>query len=94
MLQVVALLAVALAAGFFHYRVELLLEPVTEACGGPDAQARMQVAEQVMARAGALDDWQPLQLDSDGGMVLALLGRWRCAPALWLRERLRTANWR
>ncbi|MBR7559551.1 hypothetical protein KC218_23670, partial [Mycobacterium tuberculosis] len=74
MLQWVALLSVVLAAGFFHYRVELLLEPVTVACGGPDAQARLQVAEQVMARAGALDDWQPLGWIPWVGLVLALLG--------------------
>ena len=39
MLQWVALLSVVLAAGFFHYRVELLLEPVTVACGGGRAGA-------------------------------------------------------
>lgn len=94
MLQWVALLSVVLAAGFFHYRVELLLEPVTVACGGPDAQARLQVAEQVMARAGALDDWQPLGWIPWVGLVLALLGAMAvCASrALWLRDRLRTAN--
>lgn len=94
MLQVVALLSMALGAGFFHYRVDLLLEPVTAACGGPDAQARLQVAEQVMARAGALDDWQPLSWVPMAGMVLALLGALAVcgSRALWLRDRLRTAN--
>jgi len=38
MLQLVALLSVALASGFFHCRVDLLLEPITEACGGRRAQ--------------------------------------------------------
>lgn len=94
MLQLVALLSVALAAGFFHYRVDLLLEPINAACGGPDEQARLQVAEQVMARAGALDDWQPLSWIPVAGIVLALLGAMAvCASrALWLRDRLRTAN--
>ncbi|HEL5401813.1 TPA: hypothetical protein UOJ25_001928 [Stenotrophomonas maltophilia] len=94
MLQLVALLSVALAAGFFHYRVGLLLEPINAACGGPDEQARLQVAEQVMARACALDDWQPLGWIPMAGMVLALLGALAvCASrALWLRDQLRTAN--
>lgn len=94
MLQLVALLFVALAAGFFHYRVDLLLEPINAACGGPDEQARLQVAEQVMARAGALDDWQPLSWIPVAGIVLALLGAMAvCASrALWMRDRLRTAN--
>ncbi|WP_401738864.1 hypothetical protein [Stenotrophomonas pavanii] len=94
MLQLVALLSVALASGFFHCRVDLLLEPITEACGGPDAHARLQMAEQVMARAGALDDWQPLSWIPVAGIVLALLGAMAvCASrALWLRDRLRTAN--
>lgn len=93
-LQLVALLSVALAAGFFHYRVDLLLEPINAACGGPDEQARWQMAEQVMARAGALDDWQPLSWIPVAGIVLALLGAMAvCASrALWLRDRLRTAN--
>ncbi|MBH1530429.1 hypothetical protein I5T99_15305 [Stenotrophomonas maltophilia] len=94
MLQLVALLSVALAAGFFHYRVDLLLEPINAACGGPDEQARLEMAEQVMARAGALDDWQPLSWIPVAGIVLALLGATAvCASrALWLRDRLRTAN--
>jgi len=73
-LQVVALLAVGLAAGFFHYRVGLLLEPVDDACGGPDAAARIQVAEQLLARSTALAPWQPLQWIPMAGVVLALLG--------------------
>ncbi|WP_188239194.1 hypothetical protein [Stenotrophomonas maltophilia] len=94
MLQLVALLSVALASGFFHCRVDLLLEPITAACGGPDEQARLQMAEQVMARAGALDDWQPLSWIPLAGIVLALLGAMAvCASrALWLRDGLRTAN--
>ncbi|TGW19389.1 hypothetical protein E4417_09410 [Stenotrophomonas maltophilia] len=94
MLQLVALLSVALAAGFFHYRVDLLLEPINAACGGPDEQARLEMAEQVMARAGALDDWQPLSWIPVAGIVLALLGATAvCASrALWLRDRLRAAN--
>ncbi len=94
MLQLVALLSVALASGFFHCRVDLLLEPITAACGGPDEQARLQMAKQVMARAGALDDWQPLSWIPLAGIVLALLGAMAvCASrALWLRDGLRTAN--
>ncbi|WP_181358224.1 hypothetical protein [Stenotrophomonas maltophilia] len=94
-LQVVALLAVALAAGFFHYRVGLLLEPVDEACGGPDPAARMQVAEQLLARSTALAPWQPLQWIPMAGVVLALLGA--MSISLYrlgrLPGRLRRANW-
>lgn len=68
------LLALGLAAGFFHYRVGLLLEPVDDACGGPDAAARIQVAEQLLARSTALAPWQPLQWIPMAGVVLALLG--------------------
>ncbi|WP_414488817.1 hypothetical protein [Stenotrophomonas maltophilia] len=94
-LQVVALLAVALAAGFFHTRVGLLLEPVDEACGGPDAAARMQVAEQLMARSTALAPWQPLQWVPMAGVVLALLGAMSISIYRLgrLSERLRWANW-
>src|SRR2546427_66739 len=94
-LQVVALLAVALAAGFFHTRVGLLLEPVDEACGGPDSAARMQVAEQLMARSTALAPWQPLQWVPTAGVVLALLGAMSISIYRLgrLSERLRWANW-
>lgn len=95
LLQWVALLAVGLAAGHFHYRVGLLLEPVTAACGGADPAARMQVAEQLMARANALDDWQPLHWIPVAGVALALLGAMAiCMHRLrWLDGRLRAACW-
>ncbi|MBH1432521.1 hypothetical protein I5U42_14555 [Stenotrophomonas maltophilia] len=73
-LQLVALLAVALAIGFFHYRVDMLLEPVGEACGGSDPAARLHVAEQLMARSNALQDWYPLHLIPLAGVTLSLLG--------------------
>lgn len=94
-LQVVALLAVALAAGFFHYRVGLLLEPVDDACGGPDPVARMQVAEQLLARSTALAPWQPLQWIPMAGVALALLGAMSISVYRLgrLSERLRRANW-
>ncbi len=94
-LQVVALLAVALAVGFFHYRVGLLLEPVDDACGGPDPVARMQVAEQLLARSTALAPWQPLQWIPMAGVVLALLGAMSISVYRLgrLSERLRRANW-
>ncbi len=74
LLQVVALLSVGLAAGYFHHRMDLLLEPLTLACGGPDPTARMQVAEHLLARAGALDGWQPLCWLPMATLLLALLG--------------------
>ena len=74
LLQVLALLSVGLAAGHFHQRVALLLEPLSLACGGADPAARMLVAEQLLARAGALDDWQPLCWLQMATLVLALLG--------------------
>ncbi|HDS1581580.1 TPA: hypothetical protein QEL15_003696 [Stenotrophomonas maltophilia] len=94
-LQVVALLAVALAAGFFHYRVGLLLEPVDESCGGPDPAARLQVAEQLMARSTALAAWQPLQWIPMAGVVLALLGAMSISVYRLGRVSiaLRRANW-
>ncbi|HEL3781715.1 TPA: hypothetical protein UOA91_003642 [Stenotrophomonas maltophilia] len=95
MVQVVALLALGLAAGFFHYRVGLLLEPVDDACGGPDPMARMQVAEQLMARSLALAPWQPLQWIPMAGLVLALLGAISISVYRLgrLSDRLRWANW-
>lgn len=94
-LQMVALLSVALAAGFFHYRVGLLLEPVDEACGGPDPAARLQVAEQLMARSTALAAWQPLQWIPMAGVVLALLGAMSISVYRLGRVSmaLRRANW-
>ncbi|MEG0184750.1 MAG: hypothetical protein RR704_14995 [Stenotrophomonas sp.] len=74
LLQLVALLSVGLAAGYFHQRVGLLLEPMTLACGGADPAARLYVAEHLLARAGALDDWQPLCWLSMATLMLALLG--------------------
>ena len=94
-LQVVALLSMALTAGFFHYRVDLLLEPVDETCGGPDPVARMQVAEQLMARSLALEPWQPLHWIPLAGVTLAMLGA--MSISLYrlgrLPGRLRVANW-
>lgn len=93
-LQWVALLAVALAAGFFRYRVDLLLEPVEQACGGPDPVARMQVAEQLMSRSEALQAWLPFEWVPMAGVVLALLGAMSMGAyrAGRLQGRLRVAN--
>ena len=74
LLQLVALLSLGLEAGYFHSRVDLLLSPVADGCGGPDPVARLRVAEQLLARAGALDDWQPLRWIPMAGTMLALLG--------------------
>ncbi|HDS1559170.1 hypothetical protein JAK58_08125 [Stenotrophomonas maltophilia] len=87
LLQVVAVLGLGLAAGYFHHRVDLLLEPVTAACGGPDPAARLRMAEVLMARAGALDDWQPLRWLPVAGMVLALLGAMAICVHWWHRVR-------
>lgn len=94
-LQILVVLAVAMAVGFFHYRVDLLLEPVGEACGGPDPVARMQVAEQLMARSNALQGWYPLHLIPVVGVGLALLGAMAiCAYRLRRASgRLRQASW-
>lgn len=91
LLQLLALLALGLEAGYFHHRVALLLEPLSTACGGADPVARLQVAEQLMARAEALDDWQPLRWIPLMGIVLALLG----AMTLCTRRALRMPQrWR
>ncbi|HGM6731560.1 TPA: hypothetical protein ACKQBZ_002657 [Stenotrophomonas maltophilia] len=74
LLQLVALLSLGLGAGYFHSRVDLLLVPVVDGCGGPDPVARLRVAEQLLARAEALDDWQPLRWIPLVGTLLALLG--------------------
>ena len=74
LLQLVALLSLGLGAGYFHSRVDLLLVPVVDGCGGPDPVARLRVAEQLLARAEALDDWQPLRWIPLFGTLLALLG--------------------
>lgn len=74
LLQVVALLSVGMAAGYFHHRMDLLLEPLTLACSGADPAARMQVAEHLLARADALDGWQPLCWLPMATLMLALLG--------------------
>lgn len=77
-LQGLALASVALAAGFFHHRMHLLLEPIAVpvlmACGCGDAVARMQVAEDVLARANAFDGWQPLFWLVASALLLTLLG--------------------
>ncbi|HGM6068342.1 TPA: hypothetical protein ACKP39_002033 [Stenotrophomonas maltophilia] len=74
LLQLVALLSLGLGAGYFHSRVDLLLVPVVDGCGGPDPVARLRVAEHLLARAEALDDWQPLRWIPLVGTLLALLG--------------------
>ncbi|HFF3761319.1 hypothetical protein [Stenotrophomonas forensis] len=74
LLQLVALLSLGLGASCFHSRVDLLLVPVVDGCGGPDPVARLRVAEQLLARAEALDDWQPLRWIPLVGTLLALLG--------------------
>lgn len=95
LLQLLALSAVGLAAGYFHHRVELLLEPLTSACGGHDPVARMQVAEHLLARVEALDDWQPLIWVMGTAVLLALLGA-LLVCVHWLRRvdaRCRTSAW-
>jgi len=95
LLQVLALLSVGLAAGHFHQRVALLLEPLSLACGGADPAGRMLVAEHLLARAGALDDWQPLCWLPMAALVLALLGT-LLVCVHWLRHvdaSLRRSAW-
>lgn len=78
LLHGLALSSVALAVGHFHQRLQLLLEPVALplllACGGSDPVARMRVAEVLLARAGALDDWQPLCWLVVSALLFSLLG--------------------
>ncbi|WP_159097464.1 hypothetical protein [Stenotrophomonas sp. SAU14A_NAIMI4_5] len=78
LLHVLALASVALAVGYFHHRLDLLLEPIEVplllSCGGGDPMARMQVAEHLLARAGALDDWQPVCWVVVSALLCALLG--------------------
>ncbi|WP_303637725.1 MULTISPECIES: hypothetical protein [Stenotrophomonas] len=74
LLQVVAILSVGLASGYFHHRQSLLLESLTPACGATDLAARMRVAEHLLARVGALDDWQPLCWLPMAALLLALTG--------------------
>lgn len=95
LLQLVALLSVGLAAGYFHHRVDLLLEPLTLSCGGADPAARLHVAEHLLARAGALDDWQPLCWIPMATLLLALLGTLSVCVH-WLRDvdaSLRRSAW-
>ncbi|HEL4298246.1 TPA: hypothetical protein UM674_002210 [Stenotrophomonas maltophilia] len=96
LLQLVALLSLGLGAGCFHSRVDLLLVPVADGCGGPDPVARLRVAEQLLARAEALDDWQPLRWIPLVGTLLALLGAatvcaLRAMPQQYRLGRLRRA---
>ncbi|HDS1126004.1 TPA: hypothetical protein QDZ60_003328 [Stenotrophomonas maltophilia] len=96
LLQLVALLSLGLGAGYFHSRVDLLLVPVVDGCGGPDPVARLRVAEQLLARAEALDDWQPLRWIPLAGTLLALLGAatvcaLRAMPQQYRLGRLRRA---
>lgn len=96
LLQLVALLSLGLGAGYFHSRVDLLLVPVVDGCGGPDPVARLRVAEQLLARAEALDDWQPLRWIPLVGTLLALLGAatvcaLRAMPQQYRLGRLRRA---
>ncbi|QKW58293.1 hypothetical protein [Stenotrophomonas sp. NA06056] len=95
LLHVVALLSVGLAVGYFHHRMGLLLEPLTRACGGNDAAARMQVAEHLLARAAALDGWQQLSWLPMAALLLAVLGA-LSVSVHWLRHAdasLRRSAW-
>lgn len=95
LLQGVALLSVGFAASHFHHRVALLLEPISLACGGFDPVARLQVADHLLARAGALDDWEPLCLLPTATLLLALLGALSvCVHSLRRAEApLRRSGW-
>lgn len=94
-LQVVAMLTVGWAVSCFHQRLNLLLEPLTVACGGVDPVARMQVAEHLIARAGALDGWTPLHWLPIGALLPALLGT-MLVNVHWLHQvdvRFRRSAW-
>lgn len=82
-LQCVSLLAVGLEVGYFHHRVALLLEPLSPDCGGDDATERMHVAEHLLARANALDDWDPLAWVPTATLLLALAGSLAAAWEQW-----------
>jgi hypothetical protein len=93
-LQVVALLAVALAAGFFHYRVGCCwsrwMTPVVARILRAHAGGRT-----ADGASGRLDDWQPLQLDSDGRRGAGAAGGdgdQRLPPGS-LSRTAATANW-
>ena len=78
LLHGLALASVALAVGYFHHRLDLLLEPIELplllSCGGGDPMARMQAAEHLLARAGALDDWQPVCWVVVSALLCSLMG--------------------
>jgi len=78
LLHGLALTSVALAVGYFHHRLDLLLEPIELplllSCGGGDPMARMQAAEHLLARARALDDWQPVCWVVVSALLCSLLG--------------------
>jgi len=84
--QCVSLLAVGLEVGYFHLRVALLLEPLSPACGGDDAYERMRVAEHLLARANALDDWDPLAWVPATTLLLALTGALAASVEQWRRS--------
>jgi len=90
LLHGLALASVALAVGYFHHRMHLLLEPIALplllACGGGDPVARMHAAEHLLARAGALDDWQPVCWVVVSALLSSLLGT-LAVSVHWLRQR-------
>jgi len=78
LLHGLALASLGLAVNHFHHRTRLLLEPfampLLPACGGHDPVARLRVAELLLARAGALDDWQPVCWVVVSALLSSLLG--------------------
>lgn len=89
LLHGLALASIALAVGYFHHRMYLLLEPLALplllACGGGDPVARMHAAEHLLARAGALDDWQPVCWVVVSALLSSLLGA-LAVNTHWLRQ--------
>ncbi len=78
LLHGLALASLGLAVSYFHHRTQLLLEPfpipLLPACGGHDPVARLHAADLLLARAGALDDWQPVCWVVVSALLSSLLG--------------------
>lgn len=91
LLQMLALLSLGLAAAYFHHRLGLLLEPLSDACGGEDPAARLHVAEHLLTRAAALDHWRPLRWIPMATMCLSLLAATALCAGWRYRSRSRSA---
>ncbi len=91
LLHGLALASLGLAVSHFHHRTQLLLEPfampLLPACSGNDPVARLHMADLLLARAGALDDWQPVCWVVVSALLSALLGALAVSVNLLRRTR-------